>query len=89
MWAMTSLAVTPPLDVSAITFLITYNSTQPPLSLLPGAPQAPPHPVSAHPRASGAKLVEPQSGSPTLPRCQALCGKQLVSELRKGLRKVK
>lgn len=34
-WTKTSLAVTPPLDVSAIIFLITCNSSSPSLSVLP------------------------------------------------------
>lgn len=91
MWTMTSLAVTPPLDVSAIIFLIICNGTQP-------LPQSPSQDTSGPfapclgasqslkgqaGRGRAAPQSEPQSGSPILPTSQVLCGKQLVLELRR------
>lgn len=76
---MTSLAVTPPLEVSAISFLITYKSpgAQPaardaqPLPLpaaraRPGAARTR-EPVKAEPRRRAAPRPEPQAGFSTLP----------------------
>ena len=54
MWTMTSLAATPPLDVSAIIFLITCTRTQPLTSV--SCPQDAPAP---HPTLPGYSL-EPQ-----------------------------
>lgn len=79
-WTMTSLAVTPPLDVSAIIFLITYMETQ--LLALPSCPgdaQSPSYPEGLCPGATRTKLVEtgPQSLSPaTLCSCQTSHGQQ-------------
>lgn len=76
MWTMTSLAVTPPLDVSAIIFLTTCNGTQPHLSLLPGAPQPLPT-LSGRipgPQGQGEGGLNPSRGLPLSPHVMYFVG---------------